>query len=296
MKKVITRYIIVLGICFLSSCDKSYEPVTVLENNNQSYAFLGHIYATNNRIDPRLEAMDLSEFDHFWLGGDVCAETTADQSTLEYIDDLFNLSAASTHWALGNHDIRNGNLQWIADATNRPSFYASSFNGITLMILNTNFAYLGNVDTTLINEQFEMIENVCDSITNSSHLIILSHHMVWNPIDLENNTSDIANGDLSDLLFHVEPNLDYTNGIYPLLQEVKSRGVEVMHIAGDLGQKVASYEYETQDGIHYLGSGITAETEWNEQFSTAGDVDYFLILNHDLLAQEISWTYKVVPN
>ena len=37
------------------------------------------------------------------------------RATLIYLDNIFNLSSPQTHWSLGNHDIRNGNLDWIEE-------------------------------------------------------------------------------------------------------------------------------------------------------------------------------------
>ncbi|MFT4661518.1 MAG: hypothetical protein ACI8XB_001795 [Patiriisocius sp.] len=292
-------YVLLIAILVLSSCDKSVDEVIIIsdeipDNGTADYAFFGHTYRSNSAVDVRIEDLDLSIFDQIWLGGDICSETTQDQSTIYYLDNLFGISQENTHFSLGNHDIRNGNVQWITDVTQRPTYYTTSFNGITLMVLNTNFGYLGNYDTTQVNAQFEMIENVCDTIENSSHLIILSHHMVWGQIDDLNDISDYANGEHSNLLFQIGPNLNYFDGVFPKLQEVVANGVKVVHIAGDLGQKEQYYEFETPEGIQYLGSGITSEIPYNDQFPTAGEPDYFLLLHHDVDAKEIYWSFEVL--
>ncbi len=72
------------------------------------YLYLGHPYQSNSKVDKRLEEMDLSKFSQIWLGGDVCSETTQTQSTLTYLDNLFDLSNPGNFWSLGNQDIRNG--------------------------------------------------------------------------------------------------------------------------------------------------------------------------------------------
>ncbi|MFT7545150.1 MAG: hypothetical protein ACI8YO_001935 [Gammaproteobacteria bacterium] len=123
-----------------------------------------------------------------WLGGDICSETSREQSTMYYLENLFCVSSDTTHFALGNYDMRNGNLHYITDVTQRPTCYTSTFNGITLMVLNTNFGHMGVYDTIQMKMQFEMIENVCDSIENSSHLIILSHHVFWGLVEGINYT------------------------------------------------------------------------------------------------------------
>lgn len=90
--------------------------------------------------------MSMSCFHQVWLGGDVCAETTADASTLNYLDGLFDLKSPQTHWTLGNHDVRNGSLDWITAATGRPTYYAAYINDITLLVLNSSLAHASVFD------------------------------------------------------------------------------------------------------------------------------------------------------
>jgi len=190
--------------------------------------------------------------------------------------------------------VRNGNVNWITDKTGRASFYATHFDGITLLVLNTNFSIGGVYDTASVNSQFDLIQTVCDTITASSHLILLSHHVVWKDVDGITNTDYIANDDLSELWFNFSPDLKYVDGVYPKLQEVSNKGIKVMHIAGDLGQKGSTYRALTSDNIQFIGSGITANTSYNEQYPTAGQADMFLEFHHNIKNQTISWNWVVL--
>ena len=104
------------------------------QSSIQKYIFIGHCYqpfTAGNQVDYRLVEFDFSTFDGVWLGGDVCSETTLEYSTVQSINTLFNLSNLDTHWSLGNHDARNGNLEWYEQLTGRRTYYAYSNNWIT---------------------------------------------------------------------------------------------------------------------------------------------------------------------
>lgn len=55
-------------------------------------------------MDPRIENIDLSKFDMIWLGGDLMQNTSADDTTMNYVENIFHVSHENTLWALGNHD------------------------------------------------------------------------------------------------------------------------------------------------------------------------------------------------
>ena len=286
-KTVFPIFILLFSIFW--SCQPT--PEVVPAKKNLEYLFLGHIYQTNSTIDERLEDLDRDYYDQIWLGGDLCAATTSDQSTLDYLDAIFDLGSPNTHWALGNHDVSDGNIHWITEKTKRPTFYTTSFNGISLLVLNTNLAPNGVYDTLLMNEQYELIQSVCDTINQSSHLIILSHAVAWNGIGRVEHVSDAANAEFSYLLYRIAPDKRYHDGIYPMLQEVAARGIQVINIAGDFGQKATEFEAVTDDGIYFIGSGITSESDWNEQFPTHGKPDKILFLKHNPQTKEITWEF-----
>jgi hypothetical protein len=284
-------YLFTILFVFNSCEKKTIIPKDTVEpgDNIHDYIFLGHIYKSSTRIDERIEYMDLSVFDQIWLGGDICSETTADINTVKYLDNMFDLGSSTTHWSLGNHDVRNGNVNWITDRTGRPTFYVTQFDGIVLLVLNTSF-----YNSTSVNSQYELIQNVCDTISESSHLILLSHNMVWNNVDQITNVNEFANSDYYWYRFHYDPIMRYLDGVYPKLVEVRKRGVKVIHIAGDFGQKSYGYQNLTSDGIQFIGSGITSNTDYNNQFPTAGQPDSILVLHHDISNRSINWTFEVL--
>ena len=118
---------------FLTACSNSPSDPDV-------YLFLGHGYdwRQNNRVDPRIPYLPLNTYTGIWLGGDVCARSSKEPATLRYLDTLFHLSDSRTHWALGNHDLLEGDEARIRAVTHRPSYYTVFQDGLCLVVLNTN--------------------------------------------------------------------------------------------------------------------------------------------------------------
>ena len=224
----------------VSACDQSDDDIIeepVVEDQIRDYLFLGHIYETPNTIDSRIASADLSGYQQIWLGGDVCAETTEEESTLDYLDDLFDLGSNTTHWTLGNHDLRNGNLEWITLRTGRKTFYTHHFDGITLLILNTNFR--GPEDCDMMDEQINLIRSVADTISNSSHLIVLTHHIVWGAVDSAIQPAEFSNIDGSWTPLQCDPVERFEDIVLPELIKVQEKNIEVFCIAGDMGQELS---------------------------------------------------------
>ena len=127
----------------------------------------------------------------------------------------------------------------------------------------------------------------------SSHLVVLTHHIVWGGVDENIQPEVFANADGSWISFSCDAtsNQRFETIVLPELVKVQERGISVICIAGDLGQKASTYEYTNDDGLLFLGSGITSETDWNEQFPTAGQKDKVLRLLHDVEHRELTWEF-----
>ena len=266
------------------------EYMAMTEGDTLKYAFFGHTYQWGGGgilVDYRIENLDMSQFDRVWLGGDICSEASLDYSTLTYINTVFGIDQAGNHWALGNHDTRNGNMEWIEEITGRPSYYAHYENSVTTIVINGNISPL---DCENLNKQYEMIENVCDTI-NSGHLIILVHHGIYENVPGVANPSFYGHSQHANWMANCydEP-ADYLHTIYPMLVEVESRGVHVMQIMGDVGSNSKSYHGISDDGIEYFGSGI------NNTYNMYYDIpitspDLILVFKHVLLTNEITWEF-----
>ncbi len=271
----------------------------------KTYLFLSHTYdwgaKDNNKVDVRLERMDFSPYDQLWLGGDLCARASERTATLEYLDRLFNISGPNTHWSLGNHDITRGIPGEIERICQRPSYYTRSFDGICLLVLNTTFNHpqLETPDQCEdLNRQFELLRSITDTISQSSHLIILHHHCLL--------TNELADGQLDmDTIFHYyRPKLDFScqpkgsfqELAYPLLVNVQKRGVDVLLIAGDIGQRQKIFDFQTKEGIQFLGAGInnSLDAKYAPAWVTNFDPDSLIIFHHFPETKTLNWEYVLL--
>lgn len=246
------------------SVNNTFSQNQIHEKNILKYLFIGHTYrygGTGAEVDERIEQLDLFEYEGVWLGGDICSEASLNYSTIEYLDSLFGLSNPNTYWTFGNHDIRNGNLEWIHEFSGKETYYSHYQNGFTSIILNTN---LIPTQCEQLNDQYYMIENVCDTIQQSSHLILLMHHGIWRGVPDLPPPGYYAHSDLiywNSNCFSV--NSTFVNSIYPMLLEVKSRGIEVICILGDMGASQKKFDMQSIDSISFLGCGLNNSPDDN---------------------------------
>ncbi len=242
---------------FFSLCVFLLTVSAAVAQDSIQYLFIGHCYQINtldNTVDPRIEQLDKTPYKGIWLGGDVCSETMLNYSGIRYVDSLFNLGNPETHWALGNHDARDGNWEWYTEFTGRKTWYAYSSHLITRIVMNTN---LLPVNCEWLDDEYQMICNVCDTISQSKYLILLMHHGIWHNVPGLPPPATYAQSDLK----YWNANCDsvdtpFNKTIYPKLLAVKNRGIEVICVLGDMGAGPKKFEMDSEDGIHFLGCGL----------------------------------------
>lgn len=281
-----------------STNDMDIEPL----DHEKEYLFLGHPYfweGGGKRVDPRIERLYLDAYNGVWLGGDVCSETTRSYATIQYLDCLFDLRNPLNFWATGNHDLRNGNIEWIEFITERPTFYTHHHEGITYIVLNTSMSYLEGLKERceMRQEQFNLLTNVLDTIETSSHLVLLTHHNIWGDIEgMECTQVANACSPWFNLLCN-DKKSTYREAIHPLMQVVSARGVKIVAVAGDGGQKSKKYEFTDSSNISYLISGINnsfdmekpSEYIQNQNFNT--NPDSVLIFTHHTVNRTFDWKF-----
>lgn len=290
--------LVVLVGCILTniiSCDYHQS------GDKKQYLFIGHGYqwGKSDKADFRLERIDYNLFDQVWLGGDICAETTAEIPTLDYIDSLFHLSEKNRHWSLGNHDSRNGHLDLIESKTHRPTFYTTTFDDICLMVWNTNFNHFQvsrpEDECPLMDSQFRMIQQVCDTISASKKLVILHHHALLND-RIAGDTlhlGKVFNFFRDSFKVNCAPEAWFETAVYPMLTKVRQKGIEVVLISGDLGQRAKRFEYRTKEGIWFLGSGVnnTCSKDNPPDYVTNFHPDSLLVLFNKPGRAGIEWKF-----
>jgi len=253
-----------LGVLILASCDSSAPGPASARTGTETYLVLGHIYQWgsphhNNRIDHRLEGIDFGKYEGILLGGDICTETTKFESTLDYLNDLFDLQNEHTMWSLGNHDARNGNSAWITERTKRPLFYTTYFNDVQWLVLNSTFELdPDNPDPCEdMAQQWQLITSVLDTVHHAANLVILMHYAIWGNVEPEGMRTDLfANAEKSWVNLVCDSIKKFETDVYPLLTNVAERGIHVSVISGDGGQKSKRYRYETNEGIEFFITGI----------------------------------------
>jgi len=250
--------------------------------NEIRYFYAGHCYQPNtagDKVDYRLEQLDYSSYAGVWLGGDVCSEALVNFSTVEYLNEIFNLENPESHWALGNHDARNMNWEYVTDITNRKTYYAYHSNKMTRIIMNTNIV---PTFCELMDEQYSLIVNVCDTIQDSKYLVLLMHHGLWygvpglpDPFVYAHSNLKYWNSNCYDV------NSNFINSIYPKLLEVKDRGIQVVCIMGDVGEKTNGFQMQSDDGIWFVGNGLYHNGEDNN----------ITIFTYDTSDYVLSWQF-----
>lgn len=236
------------------------------------YLFIGHPRDNGpvEHVQPEVLAVDYSQFDLLLLGGDYTVRTTRLSGTVDYIDGIFNLSSPTTLAALGNHDLHNVN--YFTDATERPRFYTQEFNDVTFVVLDTT-----DNDHNVTAEELQMLEDTIDNLTDSTHLVIVHHHLIWlaDYAPLAHHIGSAKIGSSSNNL----KNLNFHSEAYPLLLEAVEKGVEVICLAGDrTGTDTEEFfiNHTTAEGVRFIAAGIKAEL--------APELRTIVVLEHDQTA------------
>lgn len=219
------------------------------------------------------------------MGGDICAATSVKNSTLEYVDELFDLSSEKTLWAVGNHDIIDGHKK-IKDYTGRDFYYSQHADGITKIVFNTNLEDpVFKDDCEFKEKQLDFTLTVLDTISESSHLVMIMHGASWDEIEENMGARASSNAPAGWVKMKCEPKTWFQFSIFPTLQEIQARGIQVVLVSGDGGQYDKRYYYQTQEGIECYISGINntsfdANPDLVNKFNT--DPDSILIFHHNL--------------
>lgn len=257
-----------------------------------SFLFIGHAYdwsvAAGDRVDERIEMIDLNQYDGFWLGGDVCANPLLNPQTVDYLDGLFDFKNPNTHYILGNHEYRDHNLDVYYEATGRPDFYSVRFRNLMVSVLNTN---LNSSQCESLNAQYRMLETVIDTLETATHYVMLMHHQIFRDIQgIETFKSNgicqyySMNCHRADSYFH--------STIYPQLVDLESKGIEVIVIVGDTGWD-KGVEVESDDGISFIASGINNSYYKSKAPNDLNSIEKDMLLEINYLPEEgvLNWKF-----
>lgn len=275
-----SRILLILFTIFMVSCkeNESIEPIGPV---SKRYLHLSHTRTDSNPLmDSIAENLDFDQFDMLLLGGDLAHLTSADDTTMRRVDSIFDVGNANTLWALGNHDYTD--LGKVEQYTNRPPYYSTHKDGITFVVLDTQDSL-----SNMIGEQRAFLMQILDTIRESSHLMLLHHKLVWMYDDpqLEPQIPSVSNARLGDCFYCINPN-NFRAEIYPQLVKVRSRGVEVICVGGDIGFRASEFEHLTADGIYLLASGIDSGEVGNKA----------LLFYHRPDDRSLSWEFRLLSD
>ena len=249
-----------------------------------SYQKILHIAHTRSNVEgeisEKLSKIEYEAFDVLCLGGDIDLHTSKDEATIQAWDNLFHFNKENTLWALGNHDITDRAL--IKKYTNRPSYYLWNYESLNFLVLDDQIN-----NSSIIGNQLELLKTIADTINKASHLIVLTHRLLWIPqnTDLEPLIDSIPNGGSGNCGFCTKPNNFYQD-VYPLLLKIKNKGIDIVCIAGDLGIKVNQFDYQTKEGVYFLASGLNVHADDNK----------VLLMEYSIKEKALNWWFEKLDN
>ncbi len=234
----------------------------------KTYAVFSHTRLEDNSgINKSVSDIKFSDFDVLLLGGDLANLSSYNTTILSCLDSVFDVSNSKTLWALGNHDYTN--IKLLKTYTKKETYYSYSQDNTLFIVLDTQ------LDSSKISgNQLQFFKSVMDTMTSYKNLIILTHKLIWmrgNP-DLENKINSTSNGHLGECSYCVQSNNFYTD-IYPSLLRLKNGQVNVFCVAGDLGFKVNKFEYKTNEGIVFLATGMSSDSNINNYIKFSNDLN-----------------------
>jgi len=254
--ELLEKYGVICLLLLLVGCK---ETIIIEEDKTNKIIHIAHTRGrADGFIEEAIRKVDFEAYSVLCLGGDIDGFTSESETTMQVWDELFSFGKASTLWTLGNHDIDNRAL--VEQYTQRPSFYNWNYKAINFLVLDDQLDR-----SNIIGEQLNLVETVADTIAAADYLIVLTHNLLWmydHPI-LEPMIDSVSNGGVGNCSFCIKPNNFYPD-IYPQLLKVKAKGIEVYCIAGDLGLKTKEFAFTTEEGIHFLASGIDFGQEGNK--------------------------------
>ena len=197
-----------------------------------------------------VEKIDYSKYEQLFLLGDLMQSSTKSVDELSFLDSIFDLKSPSTHWSYGNHDY--GNIELAVEATGRPIYYCFYHNQATYIVLDTQID-----QCKIINEQLEMVQACLDTISKSQAIFVLTHKLIWlmDTENLQEKVPKINNWAIGDCKSCLIPNNFYPDVFSQLLHH-SMNDKKVFCIAGDIGSNADQFQYEINENLHYLATGL----------------------------------------
>ena len=185
-------------------------------------------------------------------------------------------------WAVGNHDLRNGNWHYIKNKTKRDFYYRHDFDNISVLVFNTLVEHPILKDSCdWKSTQVAFLQNELDHIQNDNSVkvvVLFSHNPIWS--DCENDLLQyerIGNQNSAWVKLECDTKNTFRTTFYPQILSMAQAGKKVIFVAGDGGQYDKTFYYRSQDDIEFYVTGInnsvkqTSDTSVVNRYNTNPD-------------------------
>jgi len=272
--RTLLAYMLILLCSFsaFSQSDKDLKFISVPHPRSEN--------KTQQSVLPGIEKIDFSLYDMTLLGGDLTYYTSINRTSMDYCTQLFNLKSPNTLWTMGNHDLNNRSL--IQEYTGRPSYFSYYREGITFVVLDVELDASGLTKSLISGAQLDWLKTISDTISKSDYMLVLHGRLLWmvgNP-DFKTRLDSVAES---------TKQLTTTNfyqGVFPLLQKVKAKGISVICLGGDKSK--INIDYSPEDSIHFLASTMAPEY--------TDDQNNVMVFDYNPSKRKMSWKYVSLTN
>jgi hypothetical protein len=248
MNRLVLIVMAVIGI-FMNS----FSEDTILK-----FIFVPHARTeakTGDMIITGIRNIDFTKFSLKMLGGDLTQTTSKDSATMAYCDKFFDLGNPNTLWSIGNHDVESGSRELIKKFTKRDTYYTYARDGVQFLILDTELDAPSFSSSSILGAQLDTVKAVCNRVTSADtkFFIVLNSRFIWMA-----NNPDFTQAFKDSNVAASSKSLSTTNfskDVYPLLQAVKAKGIQVMWFSGDKARaNVINYIYNKADSIPFYAA------------------------------------------
>ena len=119
----------------------------------------------------------------------------------------------------------------------------------------------------------------------------MSHYIIWGDVIDGINMAGQANADKPFWEANCTPATQFPRSMYAQLKAVQARGIQVICLAGDFGQKVQSFDWQSPEGIWFLGAGFR---KGNGIVADPGD--QVLVFSHNPQERELTWQFMTTDD
>lgn len=248
MRILTSIFLLLMASC--SSSDLDYE--------SDKFIYVSHTRLCSgvgeDRLDERFSRIEWDDYSVKIHGGDVLCQTSKERKRLERAADTFSFLDSNSIWVKGNHD--DDSLELLTSFTEDTEPFRIVKNGLVSFVVLDYFMTENPFSSSYFIEKLKNLDT-----QGTKHLVILTHYLYWTHnhpelLGLDKTVSNIEICDHSDWCLF--PN-DFMENIYPILNDYRKQGLDVICLAGDAGARRRTFEFKDKNGIDFLACGVNNE-------------------------------------